>query len=127
MLNVLQLNHHKRYECIERRYPCSECGALFLTKQGRWNHRVVVHPDGTVGVSEIKTLQCCKCSRFFPSKEELLSHQKNCATDQSGGVKLLGEKRGHRTNTAAHSGEANTKKIKKEEEVVEECGEHSGI
>lgn len=125
-MNVLQLNHHKRYECTERRYPCSECGALFLTKQGRWNHRVVVHPGGNLG--QIKTFPCCKQSSVLQSKEEQLHLQKDCATDQSGDVKMLGGKRGERTNTEEHLSEANIKKIKKEDEVAEEeGGKCSGI
>lgn len=124
-MNVLQLNHHKRYECTERRYPCSECGALFLTKQGRWNHRVVVHPDGTVGVGQMKTFPC---SYVLQSKEEQLDLQKDCEADQSGRVKLVGGKRGKRTNTEEHSTEANVKNFKKEEEVAEEeGGKRSGI
>lgn len=126
MMNVLQLNHHKRYECTERRYPCSECGALFLTKQGRWNHRVVVHPDGTVG--QIKTFPCCKPTSALQSKEEQLGLQKDCAADQSGEVKLLGGKRGERTNSEEHLSETNIKKFKKEvEEAEEEGGKCSGI
>lgn len=128
MTNVLQLNHHKRYECAERRYPCGECGALFLTKQGRWNHRGVVHPDGTVGVGQIKSIPCCKRSCVLQSKEEQLHLQKDCAADRSGDVTPPGGKRGERTNTEEHSGEANIKKFKQEEEVAdEEGGKHAGF
>lgn len=125
MMNVLQLNHHKRYECTGRRYPCSDCGALFLTKQGRWNHRFKVHPDGTVGVGQMKTFQC---HNVLQSKEEQLNLQKDCATEQSGEVKLLGKKCGERTNTEEHSSGANVKKFKQGEEVAEEEGrKRSGI
>lgn len=123
MIHVLQLNHHKRYECIERRYPCRDCGALFPSAPRLRNHRIAVHPDCLAVVSEIRTYQCCKCCQAFQTEDKLLRHEENFASDLNCEVKQLGKKRGHRPKTAAHSNVADAKKSKKEE-VVEECKEH---
>lgn len=122
MLYVLQLNKHRRQECIERRYPCSDCGALFPSPSRLRIHRIAMHPEC---VSEdINTYQCCKCSQGFQTEEELLKHQEKFASSLNCDVKPQGKKRGRKHKNAAQSGVVDRKKIK-QEEGAEECKGYS--
>lgn len=88
----------------------------------------MVHPDRTVGSSQIDTIPCFKRSNLLESTEEQPDLPKDCETDQSGEVKPQGKKRCDRTNVEENSSEVNVKRIKKEEEVAEEeGGKHCGI
>lgn len=120
MLIVLQLNKHKRHECIERRCPCGDCGALFPSASRLRNHRIAVHPEHPVVVDDINTYQCCKCSQGFQTEEELLKHQEKFASNLNCDVKPQGKKRGRKPKHTSHVGVVDSKKIKKEE-GAEEC------
>lgn len=122
MLYVLQLEEHRRQECMERRFPCSDCGALFLGPWRLRNHRIAVHPK-CEAVVDVNTYQCCKCSQGFETEEELLKHQEKFASALNCEVKPQGKKRGQNPKSAAQFGVAD-KKIK-QEEGADECQGYS--
>ncbi|KAM8841514.1 uncharacterized protein AB9W97_001786 isoform 1-T1 [Spinachia spinachia] len=112
-----ELNKHRRHECIERRCPCRDCGALFPSPSRLRNHRLAVHPQNPMVADDINTYQCCKCSYSFKTEEELLQHQEKFANEINCGVKPQGKKRGRKPKSAAQGGMVESKKIKQEEEV----------
>lgn len=112
-----ELNKHRRQECIERRCPCRDCGALFPSPSRLRNHRIAVHPQRPVVADDINTFQCCKCSRGFPTEEELLQHQERFANDINCDTKPQGKKRGRKPKNAAQEEMVEIKKIKQEEEA----------
>lgn len=116
----MQLNKHRRHECIERRCPCRDCGALFPSPSRLRIHRIAVHPQRPVVVDDINTYQCCKCSHGFQTEEELLQHQERFANDQNCNIKPQGKKRGRKPKYTAQVGTVDSKKIKQGEES-EEC------
>lgn len=120
MFNILQLNKHRRHECIERRCPCRDCGALFPSPSRLRNHRMAVHPQRPIVADDINTYQCCKCSRGFQTEEELLQHQEKFAGNINCDVKPPGKKRGRKPKSAAQGGVVDSKKIK-QEEGAEDC------
>lgn len=122
MLYVLQLEEHRRQECMERRFPCSDCGALFLGPWRLRNHRVAVHPKSEA-VVDVNAHQCCKCSQGFETEEELLKHQETFASALNCEAKPQGKKRGQNPKSAAQCGVAD-KKIK-QEEGADECQGYS--
>ena len=122
MLNILQLNKHRRQECIERRCPCKDCGALFPSPSRLRKHRIAVHPECPVVVSDVNTYQCFKCHRGFQTVEELLKHQKKFACNRNCDIKLQGKKRGSKPNGDAYLGLADSKKSKQEEGAEEHKG-----
>lgn len=113
----MQLNKHKRQECIERRCPCSDCGALFPSPARLRNHRIAVHREHPVAVDDINTYQCCKCNQGFQTEEELLKHQEKFASNLNCDIKPQGKKRGRKPKHTAHSAAVDSKRIKKEEEA----------
>lgn len=117
MFNILQLNKHKRHECVERRCPCSDCGALFPSRARLRNHRVSVHPHRPPVVDDINAFQCCKCDRGFETEEELLKHQGGLTSNLICDVKSQGKKRGRKPKYAEHRG-VDIKKIKQEEDAT---------
>ncbi|XP_029298423.1 oocyte zinc finger protein XlCOF22-like [Cottoperca gobio] len=116
-----ELNKHRRHECIERRCPCRDCGALFPSPSRLRNHRMAVHPQRPIVADDINTYQCCKCSCGFRTEEELLQHQEKFANDINCDVKPQGKKRGRKPKNAAQGGIVESKKIKQEGAV--ECKE----
>lgn len=120
MFNVLQLTKHRRHECIERRCPCRDCGALFPSPSRLRNHRIAVHPQHPIVADDINTYQCCKCSSGFHTEEELLQHQERFASNLNCDVKPPAKKRGRKPKYTAQVGIVNSKKIK-QEEGAEEC------
>ncbi|KAG8005285.1 hypothetical protein GBF38_011271 [Nibea albiflora] len=116
-----ELNKHRRHECIERRCPCRDCGALFPSPSRLRNHRIAVHPQRPVVADDINTYQCCKCSCGFQTEEELLQHQETFANDLNCEIKPQGKKRGRKPKYAAQMEMADIKKIKQEEEAEEGC------
>ncbi|XP_019957547.1 oocyte zinc finger protein XlCOF22-like [Paralichthys olivaceus] len=109
-----ELNKHKRHECIERRCPCRDCGALFPSPSRLRNHRVSVHPQSPVVADDINTYQCCKCGHGFQTEETLLQHQENFANDLNCDTKVQGKKRGRKPKDTTQGYDG--KKIKKENE-----------
>lgn len=114
LFNVLQLNKHRRYECIERRCPCRDCGALFPSPSRLRSHRIAVHPQRPVVADDVNTYQCCKCSQGFQTEEDLLQHQEKYASNLNCDVKPPGKKRGRKPKYAAHLGTIDTK-VKQED------------
>uniref|UniRef100_UPI0037E90E6E oocyte zinc finger protein XlCOF22-like n=1 Tax=Semicossyphus pulcher TaxID=241346 RepID=UPI0037E90E6E len=114
-----ELNKHRRHDCIERRYPCRDCGLLFPSASRLRNHRIAVHPQGPVVADDINTYQCCKCSHGFQTEEELLQHQEKFANNVNCGVKPPGKKRGRKPKSATQGEMVDSKKIKQEEEAEE--------
>ncbi|XP_032391425.1 zinc finger protein 431 [Etheostoma spectabile] len=110
-----ELNKHRRHECIERRCPCRDCGALFPSPSRLRMHRIAVHPHDSIVSDDVNTYQCCKCSRGFPTEEELMQHQERFANDINCDVKPQGKKRGCKPKYAAQRGRVESKKIKQEE------------
>ncbi|KAK2830487.1 hypothetical protein Q5P01_018418 [Channa striata] len=110
-----ELNQHRRHECIERRCPCRDCGALFPSPSRLRSHRIAVHPQSPVVADDINTYQCCKCSSGFQTEDELLQHQEKFANDLNCNVKPQGKKRGRKPKHAAQ-GKVESKKIKQEDE-----------
>ncbi|XP_067354923.1 zinc finger protein 16-like isoform X2 [Channa argus] len=111
-----QLNQHRRHECIERRCPCRDCGALFPSPSRLRSHRMAVHPQSPVVADDINTYQCCKCGSGFQTEDELLQHQEKFANDLNCNIKPQSKKRGRKPKCAAQ-GIVHSKKIKQEEEV----------
>ncbi|KAM7384413.1 hypothetical protein PAMA_011660 [Pampus argenteus] len=118
-----ELTKHRRHQCIERRCPCRDCGALFPSPSRLRNHRIAVHPQRPLVADDINTYQCCKCSSGFQTEEELLEHQEKFASNLNCDVKPPAKKRGRKPKHAAQVGKVNSKKIKQEEgaEESEEC------
>ncbi|XP_067468840.1 oocyte zinc finger protein XlCOF22-like [Thunnus thynnus] len=110
-----ELTKHRRHQCIERRCPCRDCGALFPSPSRLRNHRIAVHPQRPIVAEDINTYQCCKCSSGFQTEEELLQHQEKFANSQNCDVKPPAKKRGRKPKNAAEIGMVNSKKIKQEE------------
>ncbi|KAG7237410.1 hypothetical protein INR49_032405 [Caranx melampygus] len=48
-----QLTKHRRQECIERRCPCRDCGALFPSPSRLRSHRIAVHPHRPVVADDV--------------------------------------------------------------------------
>lgn len=117
MVNVLQLNKHRRHECIERRCPCKDCGALFPSPSRLRSHRIAIHPQSPVVADDINTYQCCKCGCGFRTEEELLEHQERFASHLNCDVKPQGKKRGRKPKDTAQ-GVVDTKKIKQEDKAT---------
>nr|XP_046274099.1 oocyte zinc finger protein XlCOF6-like [Scatophagus argus]XP_046274100.1 oocyte zinc finger protein XlCOF6-like [Scatophagus argus] len=117
-----ELNKHRRHECIERRCPCRDCGALFPSPSRLRNHRIAVHPQRPVVADDINTYQCCKCGCGFQTEEELLKHQEKFAGDLNCDVKPQGKRRGRKPKYAAQTEVADIKKIKQEEDTEESTG-----
>ncbi|XP_047461479.1 zinc finger protein 2-like [Mugil cephalus] len=118
-----ELNKHRRHECVERRCPCRDCGALFPSPSRLRSHRLAVHPQNQAVADDLNTYQCCKCSRGFQTEEELLQHQERFANDLNCDAKPQGKKRGRKPKNAAQDGQGDSKKIKEEEEEEEDEGE----
>ncbi|XP_070702067.1 oocyte zinc finger protein XlCOF22-like isoform X2 [Pempheris klunzingeri] len=116
-----ELNKHRRHECIERRCPCRDCGALFPSPSRLRNHRIAVHPQRPIVADDINTYQCCKCSHGFQTEEQLLQHQEKFASDLNCNVKPQGKKRGRKPKYATQGGVVD-KKIKQEEGAGECTG-----
>ncbi|KAE8281927.1 hypothetical protein D5F01_LYC19316 [Larimichthys crocea] len=114
-----ELNKHRRHECIQRRCPCRDCGALFPNPSRLRNHRIAVHPQRPVVADDIDTYQCCKCSCGFQTEEELLQHQEIFANDLNCETKSQGKKRGRKPKYAAQMEMDDIKKIKQQEEAEE--------
>uniref|UniRef100_A0A3Q3SH20 Zinc finger protein 25-like n=1 Tax=Mastacembelus armatus TaxID=205130 RepID=A0A3Q3SH20_9TELE len=112
-----ELNKHRRHECIERRCPCRDCGALFPSPSRLRSHRIAVHPQGPVVADDVNTYQCCKCGRGFQTEEDLLQHQERFAADQNCDMKPQGKKRGRKPKYTAQGGMVDSKRIKQEEEA----------
>ncbi|XP_010790717.1 zinc finger protein 595-like [Notothenia coriiceps] len=117
-----ELNKHRRHDCIERRCPCRDCGALFPSPSRLRNHRLAVHPQNPMVADDIHTYQCCKCSSGFLTEEELLEHQERFANDINCDVKPQAKKRGRKPKNATQGEMVESKKIKQEEEA-RECEE----
>ncbi|AWP21534.1 putative zinc finger protein 418-like [Scophthalmus maximus] len=113
-----ELNKHRRHECLERRCPCRDCGALFPSPSRLRNHRVSVHPQRPAVADDINTYQCCKCGHGFQTEEELLQHQERFANDLYCETKPPGKKRGRKPKYVAQGMTVEVKKIKQEEEEV---------
>ncbi|KAM9340152.1 uncharacterized protein ABDE67_015875 [Symphorus nematophorus] len=111
-----ELTQHKRHECIERRCPCKDCGAMFPSPARLRNHRVQVHPQSPPVADDVNTYQCCKCNRGFKTEEDLLQHQERFADDLNCEVKPQGKKRGRKPKYAPQLTAVDGKKIKQEEE-----------
>ncbi|KAG7240992.1 hypothetical protein INR49_026170 [Caranx melampygus] len=92
-----KLTKHRRQECIERRCPCRDCGALFPSPSRLRSHRIAVHPHRPVVADDVNTYQCCKCGRGFQTEDELLQHQEKFAADLTCDIKLPGKKTGQKT------------------------------
>ncbi|XP_029701383.1 zinc finger protein 91-like [Takifugu rubripes] len=93
-----ELNKHRREECtecMERRCPCKDCGALFPNSERLLNHRIAMHPECLVVVRDMNAYQCSKCSQCFQTEDELVNHQEESACNVNHDVKLQGKKRGH--------------------------------
>ncbi|KAM7373314.1 hypothetical protein PAMP_008177 [Pampus punctatissimus] len=114
-----QLTKHRRHQCIERRCPCRDCGALFPSPSRLRNHRIAVHPQRPIVADDINTYQCCKCSSGFQTEEELLQHQEKFASSLNCDVKPPAKKRGRKPKYTAQVGKVNSKKIKQEEGAEE--------
>ncbi|XP_026205156.1 zinc finger protein 33B-like [Anabas testudineus] len=112
-----ELNKHRRHECIERRCPCKDCGALFPSPSRLRSHRIAVHPQSPVVADDINTYQCCKCGCGFQTEEELLQHQERFASNKNCNVKPQGKKRGRKPKDTAQR-MVDSKKIKKEKEAT---------
>lgn len=115
MLNVLQLNKHRQEECtgcIKRQCPCRDCGALFPTPARLLNHRIAVHPECLVVVTDRKSYRCFKCSQSFQTEDDLLKHQEKDACNINCGVKSRDKIHGRKAKNAAAL--VINKKIKKE-------------
>uniref|UniRef100_A0A3B4XUF4 Oocyte zinc finger protein XlCOF6-like n=1 Tax=Seriola lalandi dorsalis TaxID=1841481 RepID=A0A3B4XUF4_SERLL len=112
-----ELNKHRRHECIERRCPCRDCGALFPSPSRLRSHRIAVHPQRPVVADDINTYQCCKCGSGFQTEEELLQHQERFASDINCEIKLQGKKRGRKPKYESQGGIVDCKKIKHEAEA----------
>ncbi|XP_069549946.1 oocyte zinc finger protein XlCOF22-like [Brachyistius frenatus] len=112
-----ELNKHRRHECIERRCPCRDCGALFPSPSRLRSHRIAVHPQRPVVADDINTFQCCKCSRGFQTEEELLQHQERFANTLNCEIKPQGKKRGRKPKYVDQGWIVDSKKIKQEEEA----------
>ncbi|XP_053190506.1 zinc finger protein 184-like [Scomber japonicus] len=120
-----ELTKHRRHECIERRCPCRDCGALFPSPSRLRNHRIAVHPQRPIVAEDINTYQCCKCSKGFQTEEQLLEHQEKFASYVNCDIKQPAKKRGRKPKHAAQVEVVNSKKIKQEEET-EECTSNEG-
>uniref|UniRef100_A0A3P8S847 C2H2-type domain-containing protein n=1 Tax=Amphiprion percula TaxID=161767 RepID=A0A3P8S847_AMPPE len=120
-----ELNKHRQHECVERRCPCRDCGALFPSPSRLRNHRIAVHPQRPNVADDINTFQCCKCGQGFQTEEELLQHQEKFASELNCDAKPQGKKRGRKPKNAAQGGMVDSKKIKQEEEAEgsEECND----
>lgn len=125
LFNLSQLTKHRRHECIERRCPCRDCGALFPSPSRLRNHRIAVHPQRPIVAEDINTYQCCKCSKGFQTEEQLLEHQEKFASYVNCDEKQPAKKRGRKPKHAAQVEVVNSKKIKQEEET-EECTSNEG-
>lgn len=112
-----ELTQHRRHECIERRCPCKDCGALFPSPSRLRKHRIAVHPQRPIVADDINTFQCCKCSCGFQTEEELLQHQERFANAINCDLVPQGKKRGRKPKYAAQGGVVESKKIKQEEEA----------
>nr|XP_020479469.1 zinc finger protein 11-like [Monopterus albus] len=110
-------NHHRRHECIERRCPCRDCGAVFPSPSRLRSHRIAVHPQCPVVADDVNTYQCCKCGSGFQTEEELLQHQERFASDTNCDIKLPAKKRGRKPKYAAQVTMVDGKKIKQENEA----------
>ncbi|XP_042362770.1 zinc finger protein 34-like [Plectropomus leopardus] len=111
-----ELNKHRRHECVERRCPCRDCGALFPSPSRLRRHRISAHPQRPIVAEDVNTYQCCKCSRGFQTEEELLEHQEKFANAVNCDVKPQGKKRGRKPK---HAAQVENKKIKQEEDAGE--------
>ncbi|XP_041665190.1 zinc finger protein 814-like [Cheilinus undulatus] len=107
-----EVNKHRRVDCIERRFPCGECGALFPSTSRLRHHRLTAHSQGSEVADDVHTYQCAKCSRGFQTEKELLQHQEMFANRIRCGIKPPGKKRGRKPKNAAQGELVDNKKIK---------------
>lgn len=111
-----ELNKHRRHECIERRCPCRDCGALFPSPSRLRNHRMAMHPQHPVVADDINTYQCCKCGRGFQTEEELLQHQERFASELNCDVKPQGKNGAVNPRTPLKEGGLTARRSKKKRE-----------
>ncbi|CAJ1083353.1 gastrula zinc finger protein XlCGF52.1-like [Xyrichtys novacula] len=121
-LTYAEVNKHRRADCIERRFPCEQCGALFPSPARVRHHRITVHPQSSMACGT-NTYKCCKCRRSFQTEEELLKHQEKYAENVKCGLIPLVKKRGRKPKNAAHEEIIECKKIKVEEDSEEGYGD----
>ncbi|XP_020504248.1 oocyte zinc finger protein XlCOF22 [Labrus bergylta] len=122
-LTYTEVNKHRRHDCIGRKFPCRDCGALFQSTSRLRYHRIAEHPKGSLIADDVNTYQCCKCSCGFQTEKELLQHQETFADSVNCDVKPQGKKRGRRPKNAAQGGTIEGKKFKTEEESEEGCND----
>ncbi|KAM4538633.1 uncharacterized protein PAE49_019729 isoform 1-T2 [Odontesthes bonariensis] len=109
-----ELTKHRRYQCVERRCPCRDCGASFPSPSRLRYHRIAVHPHSPEVADDINTFQCCKCGRSFHTEEELLHHQEKFASNLNCDVKPQAKKRGRKPKYVDQGGAVGVKKTKQE-------------
>lgn len=115
-LTYTEVNQHRRHDCIERRFPCQDCGALFPSPARVRHHRITMHSQGSSGPGNVNTHKCCKCRRSFQTEEELLQHQEKYAYNVKCGLIVPVKKRGRKPKSTAQGGIVDSKKIKLESE-----------
>ncbi|XP_034560961.1 gastrula zinc finger protein XlCGF52.1-like [Notolabrus celidotus] len=113
-LTYTEVNKHRRLDCIERRFPCQDCGALFPSPARARHHRATTHSQGAVVAESTNTYQCCKCSGSFNTEEDLLLHQEKFANSVNCDLKPPSKKRGRKPKSTAQGGIVDSKKIKLE-------------
>lgn len=114
----MQLYKHRREECtecIERRCPCKDCGALFPNSERLLNHRIAMHPEFLVVVKDTNAYQCSKCNQCYQTEDDLVKHQENSACNINHETTLQGKRRGLNPQNDAHLEVVAEKKIKEEE------------
>ncbi|CAG5885911.1 unnamed protein product [Menidia menidia] len=110
-----ELTKHRRYECMERRCPCRDCGASFPSPSRLRYHRIAVHPHSAT-VADDNTFQCGKCGRGFPIEEELMQHQEKFANNLNCDGKPRGKKRGRKPKYVTQEEVVGWKKTKQDEQ-----------
>lgn len=115
-MNLFQVNQHRRQECIERRFPCQDCGSLFPSPARVRHHRITMHSQSSVVPGNTNTHKCCKCRRSFQTEDELLQHQEKYAYNVKCGIITPAKKRGRKPKNTAQGGIVDGKKIKTESE-----------
>ncbi|XP_034016570.1 zinc finger protein 497-like isoform X2 [Thalassophryne amazonica] len=114
-----ELTKHRRYECIERRCPCRDCGVFFPSPSRLRHHRITVHFQFPEGADSFNTYQCGKCNCCFQTEEELLQHQERYARDHKCAIKWTEKKRGRKPKKVAQGGTNDSKMIKQEVKLEE--------
>lgn len=121
-LTFTEQTKHRRWDCVERQCPCKDCGALFPNPSRLQYHRISVHlhPPLPILNQTVDTYQCCKCSRYFQSENELLLHQEKFANSTNCNLKpgKPGKKRGRKPKIEDVEVPIKITKIKQEEEEM---------